>query len=146
MARLLSVSILATLMTSSCTQQVSKEDYVTDVNRLCDETRRELDAYGAALRNASSVDEVRAAVKRGRAIFERFQGDIAALEKPAEDRAILDRWLAAIDEVVDLMRRLEEATESGDIGAIDKVAQAAASAQTEGDALATDYGIEACAG
>ena len=146
MARLLSVSILATLMTASCTQQVSKKDYVTDVNRLCDETRRELDAYGAALRNASSVAEVRAAVERGRAIFERFQDDIAALEKPAEDRAILDRWLAAIDEVVDLMRRLEEATESGDIGAIDEVAQAAASAQTEGDELATDYGIEACAG
>ena len=133
-------------MTFSCTQQVSKEDYVADVNRLCDETRRELDAYGAALRNAASVEEVRAAVERGRATFERFRAEIDELEKPAEDRAILDRWLAAIDEVVDLMRRLEEATESGDLGAIDEVAQAAASAQAEGDALATDYGIEACAG
>ena len=142
---MLSGSVLA-LMTFACTQQVSKEDYVADVNRLCDETRRELDAYGTMLRYASSVDEVRAAVERGRAIFERFRDEIAALEKPDEDRAILVRWLAAIDEIVDLMRRLEEATESGDIGAIDEVARAAASAQTEGDALATDYGIEACAG
>ncbi|MDQ5816347.1 MAG: hypothetical protein M3516_08665 [Actinomycetota bacterium] len=146
MGRPLSVLLLAALMTIACTQQVSKEDYVADVNRLCDETRRELDAYGASLRNAASVDEVRAAVERGRAIFERFRGETVALEKPEEDRALLDRWLAAIDEVVDLMRRLEKATESGDIGAIDEIAQAAESAQTEGDALATDYGIDACAG
>jgi len=146
MVRLLSVSILAALMTFACTQQVSKEDYIADVNRLCDDTRRELDAYGAALRDAASVEEVRAAVERGRAIFERFRDELNALEKPDEDRAILVRWLAAIDEVVDLMRRLEEATASGNIGAIDQLARAAEGAQTEGDALATDYGIDACAG
>lgn len=146
MVRLVSVSVLATLMTFACSQRVAKEDYVADVNRLCDETRRELDGYGAALRDAASVDEVRVAVERGRAIFERFRDEIAGLEKPVEDRATLDRWLAAIDAVVDLMRRLEEATESGDIGAIDEVVQAAERAQIEGDALATDYGIKACAG
>jgi len=129
----------------SCTDQVSKEDYISEVNQLCDETQEELDAYGERLRNAASVDEVQAAVMHGRTIFERFHGELEELQKPEEDRRTLDGWLAEIERVVELMRRLEEAAEAGDVGSIEEVTREAESAQTEGDRLAKDYGIEGCA-
>lgn len=143
--RLFSLFLLAAFVTTGCNQQVSKDDYVAEVNELCDQTRSELNAYEEALRNAASVDEVRAAVERGRAIFERFQSELTALDKPEEDQEVLTRWLNAIDEIVALMGRLEDATAAGDTEAIDQIARAAETAQTEGDALARDYGIEACA-
>jgi hypothetical protein len=124
---------------------VSKEDYISDVNQLCIEAREDLDAFEEALRGATSVDEVRSAVAEGRTAFERFHGDLAALEKPEEDRRTLDSWLSELDDVEDLMRRLEEATASGDLGEIEQVAQEAEIAQAEGDRLAMDYGVEGCA-
>jgi hypothetical protein len=115
------------------------------VNELCVEAREDLDAYEEALRGAASVDEVRSAVTEGRTAFERFHGKIAALEKPEEDRGTLDRWLTQIEEVVDLMHRLEESTSSGDLQSIEQVTQEAETAQAEAERLAIEYGIEGCA-
>ena len=142
--RLLSVCVLTALL-CACSQQVSKEDYVSTVNELCVESREDLDAYEETLRGATSVDEVRSAVTEGRTVFERFHGKVAALEKPEEDRGTLDGWLTQIDEVVDLMRRLEEATSSGDLESVEKVTQEARTAQAEAERLAIEYGIEGCA-
>lgn len=124
---------------------MSKEDYISDVNQLCVEAREDLDAYEEALRGATSVDEVRSAVTEGRTAFERFHEELAALEKPEEDRRTLDRWLSELDDVVDLMRRLESATASGNLGEVEQVTQEAEGAQAEGDRLAMDYGVEGCA-
>ena len=142
--RLLSVCLLMTFL-CACSQRVSKEDYVSDVNKLCVDAREDLDAYEEALRGAASVAEVRSAVTEGRTAFERFRGKIAALEQPEEDRGTLDRWLTQIEKVVDLMRRLEEATASGDLEAVEQVTQEAERAQAEAERLVIDYGIEGCA-
>jgi hypothetical protein len=123
---------------------VSKEDYISDVNQLCVEAREDLDAYEESLRGATSVDEVRAAVTEGRTVFERFHEELTALDEPEEDRRTLDRWLSELDDVVDLLRRLEEATASGDVEEIEQVTQEAKSAQAEVDRLAAEYGIEGC--
>ena len=130
---------------SACSQGVSKEDYISDVNQLCAEARDDLDAYEESLRGATSVDEVRAAVREGRTVFERFHDELAALDKPEQDRRTLDVWLSELDDVVDLLRRLEEATASGDLDEIEQVTQEAESAQAESDRLATEYGVESCA-
>ena len=124
---------------------MSKEDYISDVNQLCAEAREDLDAFEEALREATSVEEVRSAVTEGRTAFERFHAEVAALEKPEEDRRTLDSWLSELDDVEGLMRRLEEATASGDLAEIEQVTQEAEIAQAEGDRLAMDYGIEGCA-
>lgn len=115
------------------------------MNKLCAETQQDLDAYAETLRVAASADDVRAAVARGRTIFESFHDELQTLERPEEDRRTLDRWLTEIDEVVDLMRRLEEATASGDLEAVEQVTQEAESAQAEAERLAIEYGIEGCA-
>ena len=142
--RLLSLCLIVTSL-CACSQRVSKEDYISDVNQLCVEAREDLDAYEQDLRGATSVDEVRSAVMEGRNVLERFHGNLAALEKPEEDRRTLDSWLSELDDVVDLMRRLEEATAAGNLGEIEQVTQEAEIAQAEGDRLAMDYGIEGCA-
>ena len=144
MARLLGVSVL-TIVLYACSQQVSKEDYVSDVNELCSETQQDLDVYAETLREAASADDVRAAVAQGRTVFERFHDEVQALERPEEDRGTLDGWLTQIQEVVDLMRRLEEATASGNLEAVEQVAQEAESARVEAERLAMEYGIEDCA-
>ena len=142
--RLLSVCLIVTSL-YACSQPVSKEDYISDVNQLCAEAREDLDAFEEALREATSVEEVRSAVTEGRTAFERFHTEVAALEKPEEDRRTLDSWLSELDDVEGLMRRLEEATASGDLAEIEQVTQEAEIAQAEGDRLAMDYGIEGCA-
>ena len=114
------------------------------MNELCVEAREDLDAYEEALRGAASVAEVRLAVTEGRTAFERFHGRIAALEQPEEDRGTLGRWLTQIEEVVDQMRRLEEATSSGDLETVEQVTQEAETAQAEAERLAIEYGIEGC--
>ncbi len=114
------------------------------MNQVCVDAREDLDAYEESLRGATSVDEVHAAVTEGRTVFERFHDELAALDKPEEDRRILDMWLSELGDIVDLLRRLEEATASGDLDEIEQVTQEAESAQAEGDRLATEYGIEDC--
>ena len=143
--RLLLGGCVLTVSLYACTQQVSKEDYVSDVNKLCRETQQDLDAYAETLREATSADDVRAAVEQGGTVLARFHDEVQTLERPEEDRRTLDRWLTQIDEMVDLMRGLEEATASGDLDAVEQVTQEAESAQSEAERLAMEYGIEDCA-
>lgn len=143
MSRLLLLVPLAALV-AACgggDDRLSREELQTEVNAICAEINRELEALG----EPSSIDEVAEFARRATRLAREGVADLRALEPPEEDERQYDRFLAEGDRVVALSRRLEKAAEEADAEALEQILREARESERRSDRVARDLGFDECA-
>jgi hypothetical protein len=122
---------------------VSQGDVIARGNAICAGALRQVRATPSPAGGAGSLAGLSDYLKQVMPIVDREISDIRALPRPSQDRALLDRYVAALAATRADYVRLAAAAKNGDsTGA----AQALAALQASpAQALAKRYGLSACA-
>jgi hypothetical protein len=123
--------------------QVTKSDVVARGNAICAGALRDMRAVPAPAGTSGSLAALSAYERQVAPIVEREAKAIQALPKPSEERALLERYMAAVARDAAQYRVLAGAAQAGDAAG---VAQALATLRQSGAAsLAGQYGLTQCA-
>lgn len=123
-------------------EQVSAEELVERGDRICVEERRQFDQIQAEPLTSAAVGEQQAAQLL--AVTEGAQADLRDLEPPEEIRDRYERYLAARDEVGDLLEEGREAAERRDGDVYGKAQEEAAAGAAGRQQLARQLGFTVC--
>lgn len=136
--------------TSSSEADVSKAEYVDQVNGLCTEQTKELQgvvtpAAQKALQSGATEDEARAAgLEAGLSITERTLERAAAVPRPAEDAEALDDFWSTLQGTPPLLSDLVDAIRAGDTERLQELQTQFEQIGAETRPFAIDYGLTAC--
>jgi hypothetical protein len=121
-------------MLAACGGGVTKKDVIARADGICANAVRAVRAAQASIGGAQKVA----------AAIAREAKQLRALPRPAEDHALLDRYIAAIGRLATEYRDVANALRAGNQGA---VSTALAALRTNpAAALAARYGLRECAG
>lgn len=121
----------------------TKSDVIARGNAICASALRQVRATPSPAGGAGSLAGLSGYLKQVVPIFDNEISDIRALPRPSQDRALLDRYIAAMVSTKAQYDRLAAAARNGDSAG---AAQALAALQTSpAPALAKRYGLSACA-
>ena len=139
------VAVLAGLGVAACGgHTVTKQDVIARGNAICAGAVRDLRATPVPAAGETSLPGLATYLGAVTPILQREISNLRALPRPAEDRALLDRYLAAVTKSGATYRALEAAARRGDQ---DGVNQALAELQADpSSSLAARYGLNQCAG
>lgn len=155
-ARAIAVTALAALAVAGCGDKPTKAEYIAQVDRICKREQAKRPALERAF--ARARDRVRKA--RGRrakmtrlaAAYDeadrtqsRALDDLKDIERPdGEAGEEAERFIKANEQDVEVIRRLRDALEQGNVGAIQQIQLQANARRGETKRIAQDYGFEVC--
>lgn len=122
--------------------QATKSDVIARADAICASALQDLRAADPAGGQAS-LHELADQLKRGLPIVEQEASALRALPRPATDRDLLNRFIAAMTSSVASYRLLATAAERGDNAGVDQ--GLAALQANPASTLAAQYGIRECA-
>lgn len=143
MSPLAGAGLLAAVALTACgSSPVTKQDVIARANQICETAASS--ARSVTPPAPGALPDLARYYQRVTPIVTVEVKQLRTLPRPAQDRALLDRYLAAIASSADEYRALANAAQSGDRGAL-----ASASAQLRSNpaaGLAMRYGIAGCGG
>jgi hypothetical protein len=120
----------------------SKQDMIARGNAICDSALRAVRAAAAPTAQTGSLPALAQYLRRILPVIDREASEITALPRPAQDRELLSRYIAALTAADAEYRVLADAAQRGDAGA---TAQALATLRANpADTLARRYGLAGC--
>lgn len=125
----------------------SKADYVKQADAICAKGDAQIKAVPMPLLTgapATILKNLGTYVDRVLPVAQHVIGQLKALKQPSADKAVLQRYYAALDDAVARLGKLSVAAHQGDAKAVQSGAQALNSAQP--DTLARQYGFKRCGG
>jgi hypothetical protein len=134
--------LLATGCGGSSGGRLSKEDFQTQANAVCDRYQKQLDA----LATPTTLDEIPDLVDQALAILEKEVDEISALNPPEELQSQFDAMLAESDKTKQAASDLSEAAKSGDRAGVQKALDEGNAASAKADQLAGQLGLDSCKG
>ncbi len=142
--RLLVNAGFASIVLAACgSHPATKQDVIARGNAICAGALRELRAIPPPSSGGTSLPALSAYLKDALPIVEGEVSNLRALPRPAQDRALLDRYVAAMTSSSSAYRSLAAAAGRGDQNGVD---QALATLQTNPAAtFAGQYGLSQCA-
>lgn len=135
-------AVLGAMALAGCGEKpVSKRDVIAQANAICTRTLRDVRSVppptGAALPALSTY------LRRVVPIVDREVSRMRALPRPDEDRAVLDRYVAAVARSGQDYRALADAATAGDRATVTQKLNALTASPAPG--LARRYGMAQCA-
>lgn len=121
---------------------VTKQDVIARANGICITTLHAVGSVAAPAGGTGSPAALAAYLAKVVPIVQKEASDTRALPRPAKDRAILDRYVAAVTAGADEYRALENAARNGDSAAVSQ--SLAALRTSRAPALAAQYGLNRC--
>jgi hypothetical protein len=134
--------LLATGCGGSSGGRLSKEDFQTQANAVCDRYQKQLDA----LATPTTLDEIPDLVDQALSILEKEVDEISALNPPEELQSQFDAMLAESDKTKQAASDLSEAAKSGDRAGVQKALDEGNAASAKADQLAGQLGLDSCKG
>jgi hypothetical protein len=139
----LAMGLCPATLTACGGTQVTRQDVIARGNAICAGALQDIRAVPAPAGGAGSLGGLAAYVRRVAPIVEREARQLQALPRPAKDRALLERYLAAVAAEAGQYRALAAAAQAGDSAG---VAQELANLRgSQAASLATQYGLTECA-
>lgn len=123
---------------------LSKEEYLAQADAICRASAADVATIAAP--SVSDVVAVEAAIAELVRIQRRALAELRELPPPEADEPGVDVWLDTVARTLDEMDKLRDALLAGDAAAVAAANQAGGTLNDEAEALATDYGLRACAG
>jgi hypothetical protein len=123
-------------------KQATKQDVVSRANAICTGALRDIRALPSPAAGGSTSGLAKY-LRQVVPIIDKEVANLRALPRPARDRAVLDRYLAAMAGVDAKYRALLAAARSGDAGAVSDTLSTLAASPAAG--LAERYGLSQCA-
>jgi hypothetical protein len=123
-------------------ERLSKADFQSQANAICDKYQQQLDALGTP----SSLDEIPELVDKALAILNKEVDEIGQLNPPEELQSQFDSMLAASDKTKQAADDLSTAAKAGDQAGVQKALQAGNAASTQADKFAGELGLDSCKG
>jgi hypothetical protein len=121
---------------------VTKKDVIARANGICIRTLRAVRSVPPPAGGAGSPSALAPYLQKVAPIVEKEASDTRALPRPAQDRALLNRYVAAVTASANQYRALASAAEKGDSAA---VSQGLATLRVSPvPALAARYGLTRC--
>jgi hypothetical protein len=141
----LAAALAAALALVACGSSApTKQDLIARANAICSSALRDVRSAPAPAGAQSSLPALSGYLQRVLPIVQKEVSDLRGLPRPAEDRALLDRYITAVTSSGSQYRALAAAAARGDRDGVD---QALAALQANPDqALAQRYGLSQCAG
>jgi hypothetical protein len=121
---------------------VTKQDVVARANAICFNTLIAVRSVAPPSGEIDSPTALAGYLRTVLPIIEKEASDTRALPRPAKDRAVLDRYVAAVAAGAKLYRSLAADAKRGDSGAVSS--DLAALRDSPGPALAAQYGLTRC--
>jgi hypothetical protein len=139
----LAVSVTAGLAVTACGgHTATKRDVIARANAICVNALDGVRAVPPPTGGTNSPAALAGYLKKVVPIVSKEAADTRALPRPAQDKAILDRYVRAVSATAAQYRTLAAAAQRGDAGA---VAQGLAALRTSpAPALAAQYGLARC--
>jgi hypothetical protein len=143
--------LLTTALTAACAaalagcggQQATKQDVIARGNAICASALQNIRAVPSPAGGSTSLAGLAAYVGQVAPIVDKEARQLRALPKPAEQRALLARYLSAVAADAAEYRTLAAAARAGDSAG---VAQALADLRdSQAASLASEYGLTQCA-
>jgi len=120
--------------------RLSKEEFQSRANAICDKYQQQLQALGTP----SSLDEIPDLVDQALAILNKEIDEVAALNPPEEMQGTFDQLIAASNKTKAAADDLSTAAKAGDQAAVEKALDAGNAASDEADRLAGELGLDSC--
>jgi hypothetical protein len=133
----LAAGLIALAVTACGGHTATKKDVIARGNGICTQTLRE------ARVAASGGTALSSYLPRLVPLVEKEVQQLRKLPRPAKDRAVLNRYLAAVAAEGDLYRQLAAAAQRNDTASVRRVLAHLGS--NPGTSLARSYGLTACA-
>jgi hypothetical protein len=121
----------------------TRQDVIARGNAICAGALRDLRVIPPAAAGQTSASALAAYLKRALPILEGEATSLRALPRPAEERALLNSYIAAMTSAVSAYRSLGRAAQGGDQAGVD--AALAALRGNGASVLAARYGLTQCA-
>jgi hypothetical protein len=140
------IAIIATcLVLAGCGggHQATKQDVVSRANAICAGALRDIRALPSPATAGGSNSGLAKYLQQVVPIVHKEVANLGALPRPARDRSVLTRYLAAMADVESNYRALLAAARSGDAGAVSDTLSTLAASPAAG--LAERYGLTQCA-
>ena len=123
---------------------VSKAEFIQRADELCRDFRRKRDDLEAEADATSDTDR-QAQIFRQLADEADATGDkFERLPVPAGDKAIIDRYISASRDQIDVVRRIADALDDRDPGAVATLLGSGERSGDEVQDIAQDYGFKVC--
>jgi len=134
--------LLATGCGGGSGARLSKEDFQSQANAICDKYQQQL----RALPTPTSLDEIPDLVDQALEILNKEIDEIGKLNPPEELQSQFDQMLAESDKTKQAANDLSAAAKSGDQAAVQKALDAGNAASNKADQIATQLGLDSCKG
>jgi hypothetical protein len=141
------VSVLCLVPVSQAFAQPTRADYIAQADPICLSTSQaESNAAAGLLKDlAKGHDKVAARkLRRAAVVFSGGVEQLAALEQPPADAALLGTWIASLRAQVPITKRFARALNRGQEKRIRKSARQLILAEEKTIALVDDYGFTLC--
>jgi hypothetical protein len=133
----------ACLAVTACGEHaVTKKDVIARANGICITALRALSSIPAPAGGTGSPAALAAYLEKVVPVVEKEASATRALPRPAKDRAILNRYVAAVSVGARQYRTLETAARNGDTAAVSQDLAALRASRAPG--LAAQYGLTRC--
>ncbi len=131
----------ALVVSPACSDQgLSKEEFIARADAICqaaDEKTQELEP-------PKSPEALEKFVEEAQAITATLLRDLRELEPTEEDREVIDRMLAKIEEAMSYLPQIQDAAEKKDLQEVTRLGQELQNAAAEANETAREYGMERC--
>lgn len=121
--------------------RLSQEEFEQRANAICTELEQALDAMG----QVESPDQLAQQLEQGERELTNAIDELRELEPPEESQEGYDRFLAAADELTQVVRDMRDAALTGNVGAVQQHAARANEVSDRADEAATGVGLDDCA-
>lgn len=119
---------------------MSKEEFIEQADDICSAALEE----SAGIPQPTDLESTGNLFAEVTPILQEQTREIKALERPEEDREVLEEWLNTQEELVGVFRRAADAATAGDQKGFDEAFTEANAIQAQSTTLAGEYGFEVC--
>lgn len=135
---------LTTMLLAGCggSSGPTKAEYTKQAAAICRDAN---DSVTKVRADATTTSALAASIGRVVSIEQDAARRVRALRAPKGDEAVLRQWLGLVDETLDELGTAGHAAATGDGAAADAANQRAKVLDRQADAIATRYGLDACA-
>jgi hypothetical protein len=138
-------ALLAAITVAGCGSSYSKADFISRADAICETAFRQTHTIAPPAAGGGAAQQLTALasyLQRVTPVVESETSDLSKLRRPAADRALLERYLAALRAAVAQYRELGRAAAAGDVSGVAEAESALAAGDAQ--ALAARYGLRSC--
>jgi hypothetical protein len=141
-ALILVAALLATFILAACSEdRLSKSEFISRADEICQDINKKSQELG----RPSSPEQFDEFAERGEQVVRDGLGRLRELEPPADDEALIARFLKRIEEAADYLPQITNAVQERDVERINDLGLKIQVAANQAQEIASEYGFKECA-